>query len=174
MYKQWIHTIILVLLAASIHANDTISIPLTMAVFQFMPQDGPTGSTPDPTDPNQFRASLTGNKLLIETQKNAVSYVVIQETQSNYNNEDYFYTLSYGAVSCPITRPGNYTIRIGYWTTDFIGSLQVKKIVLSDLNGHILSPDGQETDITALPSGFYFLRVETSLGTTSYKFYKQP
>ena len=174
MYRKWIHTIILVLLAGSIHANDTISIPLTIAVFQFMPQDGPTGSTPDPTDPNQFRASLTGNKLLIETQKNAVSYVVIQETRSNYKNEDYFFGISYGEISCPITRPGNYTIRIGYWTSDFIGYLQVMKIVLSDLNGHILSLNGQETDITALPSGFYFLRVETSLGTTGYKFYKQP
>lgn len=174
MYKQWIHSIILVLLATAIHANDTISIPLTMSVFRYMPKDGPTGSTPDPTDPNQFRASLTGNKLLIETQKNAVSYVVIQETQSNYNNEDYFYALSYGEISCPITRTGEYTIRIGYWTTDFIGFLRVKKIVLSDLNGHMLSPDGQETDIAALPPGFYLLRVVTSLGTTSYKFYKQP
>lgn len=112
--------------------------------------------------------------LYIETQKNAVSYVVIQETKSNDNNEDYFYGLSYGEISCPITRPGNYTISIGYWKTDFIGFLQVKQIILTDLNGHTLSPDGQENGIAALPPGFYFLRVETSLGTTGYKFYKQP
>ena len=80
--------IFLLFFSVSMMANDTIQIPLTMSVFQLLPQDGPTGSTPDPADPNQFRASLTGNTLLLCTQNNAVSYVVIQETESERYGED--------------------------------------------------------------------------------------
>ena len=58
----------------SLLADGRLDIPLTMYVVKLMPLDGPTGSTPDPTDPNQFRASLSGNTLLIETQKGTVSY----------------------------------------------------------------------------------------------------
>lgn len=162
----------LFLLAVPLLANDTIPIPLTMSVFSFMPQDTPTGSTPDPTDPNQFRASLTGNTLLIETQKDAVSYVVIQETESDRAGEDYFYDLSYGSLSCPITRTGNYIIRIGYWKTDFIGRLWVKKITLVDLNGHLWGTSLEH--LNSLPAGFYVLRLETNIGTTTTKFFQRP
>ena len=163
-------SILFLCLVVPLMANDTIPIPLTMSVFSYMPQDGPTGSTPDPTDPNQFRVSLTGNTLLVETQKDAVSYVVVQETASERAGEDYFYSLSYGSVSCPITRTGNYTIRIGYWKTDFTGHLWVKRITLIDFNGHLwgTSPERLKT----LPAGFYILRVETNVGTTMTKFFK--
>ena len=174
MCKRRIYIILFLVCALSARANDTIAIPLRMSVFKYMPQDGPTGSTPDPTDPNQFRASLTGNTLFIETQKDAVSYVVIQEEQSNRNNEDYFYGLSYGEISCPITRTGLYTIRIGCWKTDFTGSLWVKRIIVADLSGHLMSGSGQNVDISQLPPGYYFLRVETTSGNTTYKFYKRP
>lgn len=152
--------------------SNTIYVPLTMSVFNCMPQDGPTGSTPDPTDPNQFRASLTGNTLLIETQKDAVSYVVVQETASERAGEDYFYSISYGSVSCPITRIGNYTIQIGYWKTDFTGHLLVQRITLVDFNGHVWATSLEQ--LNTLPSGFYILRVETNVGTTMSKFYKHP
>lgn len=163
--------IFLLFFSVSMMANDTIQIPLTMSVFQLLPQDGPTGSTPDPADPNQFRASLTGNTLLLCTQNNAVSYVVIQETESERYGEDYFYSLSYGTVSCPITRPGFYTIRIGYWNTDFIGYLFVKDITLYDFNGHFYGHNLENRD--QLSPGFYFLRVQTSIGTTTTKFFKR-
>ena len=175
MSKRRIYIILFLACALFARANDTISIPLKMSVFRYMPQDGPTGTTPDPTDPNQFRASLSGNTLFIQTQKDAVSYVVIQEEQTNRNNEDYFYGLSYGEISCPITHAGLYIIRIGYWKTDFTGSLRVKRIIIADLNGHLMNTYYQQNvDLSQLPPGYYFLRVETTLGTTTYKFYKRP
>ncbi len=175
MCKRLIYIIFLFVCALSTWADNTISIPLTMSVFKNIPMDGPTGSTPDPTDPNQFRASLTGNTLLIQTQKDAVSYVVIREEQSDRNNEDYFYGLSYGEISCPITHAGLYTIRIGYWKTDFTGSLRVKRIIIADLNGHLMNTYYQQNvDLSQLPPGYYLLRVETTAGATTYKFYKRP
>jgi len=169
MRKIWLYIWLLCPLFVS--ANDTIPIPLKMSVFEMAPQDGPTGSTPDPTDPNQFRASLTGNTLLIETQKDAVSYVVIQETESDRKGEDYFYGISFGSVACPITRAGYYTIHIGYWNTDFTGQLWVKKFYLLDFNGHFW---GATLDrMQDLPAGFYILRLQTPQATTSTKFYKR-
>ena len=174
MRKRLIYILLLLLCTLFVQANDTITIPLKMSVFHYLQQDGPTGSTPDPTDPNQFRASLTGNTLFIQTQKEAVSYVVIQEEQSNRNNEDYFYGLSYGEISCPITHTGLYSIRIGCWKTDFTGSLWVKRIIVADWNGHLMFASDRNVDISQLPPGYYFLRVETTLGSTTYKFYKRP
>ncbi len=174
MPKRLIFIVFLCFVSFSIRANDTISIPLKMSVFAYMPMDGPTGSTPDPTDPNQFRASLSGNTLFIQTQKEAVSYVVIQEEQSNRNNEDYFYGLSYGEISCPITHTGLYSIRIGCWKTDFTGSLWVRRIIVADWNGHLMFASDRNVDISQLPPGYYFLRVETTLGPTTYKFFKRP
>ena len=164
-------TILFLLFSICLMANDTISIPLQMSVFYYMPMDKPTGSTPDPTDPNQFRASLTGNTLFIQTQSDAVSFVVIQRTSDSWQSEEYFSALSYDSLSCPITQTGLYTIRIGCWKTDFIGRLEVRNILLADLNGHYIRnsiPQWSE-----LPPGVYILRVETSLGTTSSKFYKR-
>lgn len=152
-------------------ANDTIPIPLTMSVFSYLPMDNPTGSTPDPTDPNQFRASLTGNTLLIRTQQDAVSYVVVQETASEQAGQDYFYDLSYGTITCPITRTGDYTIRIGYWKTDFVGHLQVTRITLVDLNGRLWGTSLESLNL--LPAGYYVLQVETNIGTTMTKFFKR-
>ena len=171
MPKRLIFIAFLCLVSFSIWANDTISIPLKMSAFAYMPMDGPTGSTPDPTDPNQFRASLTGNNLFIQTQSDAVSFVGIQRTSDSWQSEEYFSALSYDSLSCPITQTGLYTIRIGCWKTNFIGRLEVKNILLADLNGHYIRnsiPQWSE-----LPPGVYILRVETSLGTTSSKFYKR-
>ena len=165
-------TILFLLLVICLMANNTISIPLQMSVFHYVTLDKPTGSTPDPTDPNQFRASLTGNTLLIKTQEDAVSYVAVQETESDRQGEDYFFAISYGSVSCPITRAGYYTIRIGYWNTDFIGYLWVKKITVVDINGHLWNASLEK--INELPEGLYIVRLETSLGNTMYKFYKKP
>lgn len=162
--------IFLLLFSVCLMANNTILIPLTMSVFANMPQDGPTGSTPDPTDPNQFRASLTGNTLLIETQQNAVSYVVVQETRSDWQGVNYFYGLSFDTITCPITRSGEYTIRIGYWKTDFVGHLCVKKINIFDFSGHFWGTNLEK--MNELPAGYYVLRVETTIGTTMTKFYK--
>lgn len=168
--RRTILYILSLLLSITLWANDTIPIPLSISVYRFLPQDNSTGSTPDPTDPNQFRASLVGNTLLIQTQKEAVSYVVIHETQSERAGEDYFYSTSYSSVSCPVVRPGFYTIRIGYWTTDFTGHLWVKRILLTDGNGHLL--DYSLERMNELPAGFYILRLETNIGTTTVKFYK--
>lgn len=153
-------------------ANDTIPIPLRMSTFQYMPNDDPTGSTPDPTDPNQFRASLTGNTLLIKTQENAVSFVVVQEEESNKQGKDYFYGLSYGSITCPITRAGSYTIRIGYWKTDFVGLLFVQSASLLDFSGHYWG--NKLEDVSTLPTGFYIFRLQTKDGTTTTKFYRLP
>lgn len=164
-----IHSVLLLawMSVAVFAANNVIDIPLTMSVFAQMPQDNPTGSTPDPTDPNQFRASLTGNTLLIETQKDAVSYVVIQETESD-RGEDYFYDLSYGSVTCPINHAGLYIIRIGYWKTDFVGHLRVQKVILVDIYGHYWGDSLEH--LNTLPAGIYIIRIETTLGTTTLKF----
>ena len=158
-----------ILLAVRIAADNTISIPITNSGQTTVVED--IFSTPDPTDPNQFRASLTGNTLLIETQKDAVSYVVIQETESDRKGEDYFYGISFGSVACPITRAGYYTIHIGYWNTDFTGQLWVKKFYLLDFNGHFW---GATLDrMQDLPAGFYILRLQTPQATTSTKFYRR-
>jgi len=147
-------------------AANSIDIPLKMSVVRFMPLDKPTGSTPDPTDPNQFHATLTGNTLTIKTQNNEVSYVVIRSNFSEKKGEDYFYSLSFDSVSCPITRPGLYRICIGYWNTDFVGVLNVKSVILSDFNGKILDAS---TPVTDLPRGFYFVCLETNIGVTTQK-----
>ena len=170
MPKRFIFIAFLCFVSFSIWANDTISIPLKMSFFTYMPMDGPTGSTPDPTDPNQFRASLTGNNLFIQTQSNAVSFVVIQRTSGWQQSEEYFSALSYGSLSCPITQTGLYIIRIGCWKTDFIGRLYVKNILLTDLNGHYIRNSIPQRN--ELPQGVYILCVETNLGTSTSKFYK--
>ena len=152
-------------------ADNTIEIPLQMTAFQFAPMDGPIGSTPDPTDPNQFRASLTGNTLHIETQEGAVSSVVIQETQSERQGENYFYDRSFGSITCPITRAGEYIIRIGYWTTDFIGFLCVTDLVVTDFNGRFIT---NRIDPAGLPAGSYIIRLNTKSGVTTSKIFKLP
>ena len=170
MLKRLISILFLCLVSFSLWAGDTISIPLKMSAFAYVPKDEPTGSTPDPTDPNQFRASLTGNTLFIQTQPEAVSFVVIQRAEGGQQSEEYFFALSYGSLSCPITQTGLYIIRIGCWKTDFIGRLYVKNILLTDLNGHYIRnsiPQWNE-----LPQGVYILCVETNLGTSTSKFYK--
>lgn len=170
MHRHLLFILTVLFTATLTAANETIAIPLHMTVFRYLPQDGPTGSTPDPTDPNQFRASLTGNTLFIETQAGQVSYVVVQETQSERQNEDYFYELSFDSVSCPITHAGLYTIHIGCWKTDFTGQLLVKRMYITDINGHLW---GETLDpVSPLPSGYYIIRLETNLGNTAKKFYQ--
>ena len=151
----------------SLLAGGRLDIPLTMHVVKLMPMDGPTGSTPDPTDPNQFCASLTGNTLWIETQKETVSYVVIQSNFSEAADEDYFYALSTDSVSCPITRTGDYIIRIGHWNTDFVGVLSVQSICWYDFFGRnygFALPENK-------PAGYYFLRLQTNVGNMTTKYY---
>lgn len=172
MRKTFSLIVLLFVTAYSFAVTDTISIPLRMFVGAYAPMDSPTGSTPDPTDPNQFRASLVGNTLCISTQQNAVSFVVVKEGSGSWESEDFFYDLSYGHLSCPLTRTGQYTIRIGYWKTDFIGSIWVFRMAIYDINGRLVDPEN--TSLENLPQGYYLLRVETSLGTTSSKFYKRP
>ena len=162
--------ILLCCLFAIVHAANTIDIPLTMSVIQFAPTDNPTGSTPDPTDPNQFRASLTGNTLFIETPKDAVSFVVIR-TDFSEKNEDYFYSLSFDTISCSITQTGIYGIHIGYWNKDFIGVIRVEKIILCDFNGKLY--DYSMLENNQLPPGWYILCVVTDLGTTATKFIRR-
>lgn len=159
-----------ILFAVRMAASNTIYIPITMSGVASIVENGPTGSTPDPTDPNQFRVSLTGNMLLVQTPENPVSYVVIQESESEWKNEDYFYAVSFGSISCTILHAGSYTIRIGCWKTDFTGYLYVKSISLLDLNGHLVS--GAYSPTAPIPAGYYLLRVETSLGVTTTKFYR--
>lgn len=160
-----------ILFAVRMAASNTIYIPITMSGVTSIVENGPTGSTPDPTDPNQFRVSLTGNMLLVQTPENPVSYVVIQESESEWKNEDYFYAVSFGSVSCPITHVGLYAVRIGCWNIDYVGYLRVTKVALLDLNGHYW---GASLDnMNELPAGFYIIRLETNIGTTTTKFYKQ-
>ena len=154
-----------------LYASNSIEIPLRMSVVKFKPSDSPTGSTPDPTDPNQFRATLTGNTLTVYTQKDAVSYVVIRSDFSEQQDRDYFYGLSYDSVSCPITQAGNYMLYIGYWNTDFVGVLSVKNVTVSDLNGKVYS---QSKADSSLPPGFYIIRLDTHIGSTTTKIYKLP
>jgi len=163
----------LLLYGAFIWASDnTIAIPLQISYMSYMPQDSPTGSTPDPTDPNQFRASLTGNILHIETQKESVSYVVVQETQSDRQGEDYFYSLCYGTVDCTITHPGIYTIYIGYWKTDFIGKITVYSMDKYAFNGQGIQLG--KRSYNERPGDCFFIQLRTSLGITTAKICQLP
>ena len=153
-------------LAACLSAN-TIGIPLKMSVFQYVAMDNPTGSTPDPTDPNQFRVELTGNMLTIHTQDGQVAYVIVAEDKSEAKGEDYFFGISTGQLSCYITGVGHYTIRIGYWKTDFTGEIYVYSAYILDLQGHLVS--GNLGSFDSLPSGDFIVYLETSLGGTSSK-----
>jgi len=80
--------------------------------------------------------------------------------------------LSNGAIDYPITGPGQYVIRISSPKKDYIGCLQVHEIYVCDSNGQRLDhfPDSS----SGMPNGFSFIRLETSLGTTTSKFYRIP
>ena len=153
----------------SIQATNTIDIPLRMSVINFAPTSSP-GSTPDPTDPNQFRATLTGNILTVTTMHDAASYIVIRTDFCEPLNEDYFYSLSFDSVTCPVTRPGTYGIHIGCWNIDFAGFIVVKSIYLYDFAGKQY-PISMLSD--QLPPGAYFIRVVTDRGATTTKILKQ-
>lgn len=154
------------MLAAAACAGNTLRVPLQVSTVQFLPQDGPTGSTPDPTDPTQFRVELTGNMLTVTTQPDHVSYVVIRSNFSEKNNEDYFFSISYDSVSCPITATGEYSIAIGCWNTDLVGRLYVKRIDVYTFDGQRLY--GPIEDLKSRP-GLYIIRLETNLGVTTLK-----
>jgi len=156
--------IVLFAFCVALGAQNTIDIPLHWSVIKLLPQDTPTGSTPDPTDPNQFRATLTGNTLTVKTQENVASYVVIRSDFSDKQGEDYFYSLSLGSVSCPL-KTGNYKIYIGCWSYDFYAELSVLSILQYDFSGR---PCDVPLD-APLPPGNYILRVETNQGATTLK-----
>ena len=128
----------------ALHAANTIDIPLRMSVSSLVPAGSP-GSTPDPTDPNQFRVTLSGNMLTITTMHEAASYVVIRTDFCERMNEDYYYS-------------------------DFAGFLFVKSISLCDFNGRQY-PLSMLTG--TLPPGMYIIRVVTDRGTTTTKILQQ-
>lgn len=169
---------ILLLIFCALHVptmamgEDSIPIPLRMSAFKYAPMDSPIGSTPDPTDPNQFTASIVGGKFVITTQSDAFSYVVIRETQSEANNEDYFYSISTGQVECPITHTDTYTIEIGYWKTSFLGHITIWDIGVFDLNGKRIQ--SSVPDLKQLQPGTYFIAYQTSLGNSSTKIHLMP
>ena len=169
---------ILLLIFCALHVptiamgEDSIPIPLKMSAFKYAPMDNPTGSTPDPTDPNQFTASIIGGKFVITTQSDAFSYVVIRETQSETNNEDYFYSISTGKIECPITRTGTYAIEIGYWKNTFSGRVSIRDIAVFDFNGKRLQ--SSIPDLKQLQPGTYFIAYQTSLGNSSTKIHLMP
>ena len=172
------HILYIVLLICALHApsvamgEDSITIPLRMSAFKYAPMDSPIGSTPDPTDPNQFTASIVGGKFVITTQSDAFSYVVIRETQSEANNEDYFYSISTGQVECPITHTGTYAIEIGYWKTSFLGHITIWDIGVFDINGKRIQ--SSVPDFKQLQPGVYFIAYQTSLGNSSTKIHLLP
>ena len=155
----------------SLYAANSIDIALMVSRVEYSYADGPKGSTPDPPDPNQIRATLTGNTLRIEKEADMNSYVVIRERQKERISESSF-SLSNGAIDYPITGPGQYVIRISSPKKDYIGCLQVHEIYVCDSNGQRLDhfPDSS----SGMPNGFSFIRLETSLGTTTSKFYRIP
>lgn len=172
------HILYIVLLICTLHApsmvmgEDSIPIPLRMSAFKYAPMDSPIGSTPDPTDPNQFTASIVGGKFVITTQSDAFSYVVIQEKLSELQNEDYFYSVSTGKIECPITRTGTYTIEIGYWKTSFLGHITIWDIGVFDINGKRVQ--SSVPDFKQLQPGVYFIAYQTSLGNSSTKIHLLP
>ena len=171
--KRHIVTLFIACVSVSLFAADkAITIPLRMSVFHYAPLDSPIGSTPDPTDPNQFRASLVGNTLRIETQAGLISYVVITERQSEWKNEDYFYGLSDGVITCPVTRTGFYTICIGCWNIDFVGQIEINSMSVWDLSGQLIQ--SHTIDLSLLPENDYVIRANTSLGGTSTKIHVLP
>lgn len=153
---------------ASIGLANTIDIPLQMSVVRLSPLDNPIGSTPDPTDPNQFRATLTGNTLSIFTQQDNVSYVVIRSDYSERYNEDYFFALSFDNVSCTIDRSGEYGIHIGYWNTDFVAKFYVQEIAIYDFDGKKYA----YSSFQSLSPGMYVVRMVTNFGATTTKILK--
>lgn len=170
MKKTGLHIILLLFCmneAVTARTGNTIEIPLSMSAFTYMPQDSPTGSTPDPTDPNQFRASLTGNMLYVQTQSGYVSYVVVSETESEKRGEDYYFSISDSTVTCPITRAGLYIVRIGCWKTDFVGHILVRSFSVFTLDGVLVRAEAE--NISTLPFGNYIIYLNTSLGNTSVK-----
>ncbi len=152
------------------YAN-SIDIPLMESRVELGYEDGPKGSTPDPSDPNQIRATLIGNTLRIEKDAGTDSYVVIQECQKERMTETY-YDLKSGTIIYPITRPGQYVIRISSPGKDYTGCLQVNEIYVCNSNGQRLDyfPDSSD----GVPYGFSFVLLETSLGITTSKFYRFP
>jgi len=165
--KRWWLNILMLFVFGAVGATNTIRVPLRVSYVTLLPQDNPTGSTPDPTDPTQFRVSLTGNILTIQTQPDKVSYVLVRSDFSEQKNEDYFFSVCYDSVSCPITRPGEYSIAIGCWNADLVGVIQVKSVDIFTFDGQRLNTYsvGPAMD----KPGLYIVRLETDLGVTTLK-----
>ena len=155
----------------SLYAANSIDIPLMVSRVEYSYEDGPKGSTPDPSDPNQIRATLIGNTLRIEKEADMNSYVVIRECQKERISES-SYSLSNGAIDYPVTGPGQYVIWISSPKKDYIGCLQVHEIYVCDSNGQRLN--GFTDSSRGVSYGFSFVRLVTSLGTTTSKFYRFP
>lgn len=153
----------------SLYSANSIEIPLIEIGLY---ADSPKGSTPDPSDPNQIRAALTGNTLRIEKNADGDTYeIVIQERLKEGMNEAY-YNLTTGAIVHPITRVGQYIICISSLKGEYIGCLQVNAIYVCGSNGQRLDcfPDAAG----GVLNGFSVVTLETSLGTTTSKFFRLP
>ena len=163
--------ILLIAGIGSLYSANSIDIPLMVSMFENIYGDGPTGSTSDPPDPNQIRATLIGNTLRIEKEADMNSYVVIRECQKERISES-SYDLKSGTIIYPITRPGQYVIRISSPGNDYTGCLQVNEIYVCNSNGQRLDcfPDSSG----GVPYGLSFVLLETSLGITTSKFYRFP
>ena len=158
--------LLLCLSCLSLWAKQQLDIPLKYHFIRFKPMDGPTGSTPDPTDPNQFRASLTGNTLTVHTQLGEASYVVVLSDFSDMAGEDYFYSLSTDSVTCTIDRPGTYEIAIGHWNCDLVGRVEIYSVNWYDFTGK--NYGSQKPDF--IPGMYYILNLKTDIGNTAVKY----
>ena len=73
--------------------------------------DGPGSSTVDPVDPNQAKAELTGNTLIVQEHVNGNVEIMI----SNYDNgETILYTRFDDSLTIQLTDTANYLLRMRF------------------------------------------------------------
>lgn len=187
-----VHIVFLVLcMAMAVRAQVVQEIPLYPYAegLYFAPaqtQDDPGRSTPDPTDPTQFRATLTDNTLTVENQTDHAVMVLVTDLFSNQRvvnlecrQQQSVILQHQGQYSLILVNDwvclaGRFSIYENLPADDrwFIYTAGiVRDIRVYDLSGHQIPVTRQynSLDLSSLPSGMYIIHIETSAGLKSVK-----
>lgn len=193
-----VHIVFLVLcMAMAVRAQVVQEIPLYPYAegLYFAPaqtQDDPGRSTPDPTDPTQFRATLTGNTLSVENHTFYGVNVLVTELY-----EDRLVANLQCGTSCSVVLrdPGAYSVLIACNDVYFIGHFSIYEplqapdrwyyygaapslyytISVYDFYGRQWSVpvEYNGVDLSSLPQGIYLICVRTNKNIQTYKIMKR-
>jgi len=165
-------------------AETTQEIPLfpyTDGLY-FMPSSNP--HTPDPDDPNQFRATLTGNTLSVYQESTLHTEVQVVNL---YTQTVVVHEYMRDSLSVVLRESGHYSVilggrvpLIGHFTifhpltnADLFyvySAHYVRSVDVVDSSGRMLIHCRRQViDLSELPRGLYIIRVQTDASVESYK-----